>query len=868
MLSLNTRIWIVIGALVLFAADDLRAGEVIPVDGMIITEDTTFAAGVYELPNGVSIGASNITLDMNGAELVGVDFENFGVSCSGFTNVTIRNGVIRNYYYGIFVKNGDGVQILDNNLSDNWVDPLSLTDNPPFLNINVGPDIGDRTNLGGGLFVQTANGAAISGNTLINQENGMDLYFVTDSTISDNNASDNTGWGIHLHCSTGNVISNNVADRCTRTDLKDSAGVLVVVGSHKNQFLDNCFRFSGDGFFIGNEGGCPSNDNLIQGNDGSFAGANAFEATFSSGNQFIDNIADASRLGFWLGYSHTGNVIRGNSIRFNSVSGIEIEHGQGNIIEANEIIGNGGSGIVLRTDGNIWFPPKDFPCLELPDQALSNFYTIKDNRIESNFGLGIELTNTTDSTIVNNLVAANLAGTAASNGADNVWSVEPIQGENIVGGAFLGGNYWDNYQGKDVDKDGLGDTDVPYTNDGLIAAPGDPHPLIGDPEIEGFENPMTLCNWNWTDFGANTYEAGGTFNTSNGAHFATDGTSLYLLEGTNSTRLNLFDPAAHEYEPKADLPEVVQDGGGFQYGGGAFFATVGLGFDANDGSGNGSRLYAFDPKDNSWERRADTTIDGSPAGNEALAYDPVNHRLYATIVNVIAAADPTLRQTLAMYDVDTDTWLGATSPSGVAFDPGSEAEYLDGRIYVWRGGFNGGVVNGIDSELLVYDIADDTWSVTPSLQAAGVAPGFLSGALDLWGLTISADVDRQRLFVIGGEINTQLYVFDVRDDTWLVGPIAIYDGGWGDGMEYVAASQTLYQLDGRNALNLVQGTAAMTRSGGDIDGDGGVGTSDLILLLGSWGPCDDTCCPADLDEDGLVGTGDLIELLGNWGPDP
>ncbi len=38
----------------------------------------------------------------------------------------------------------------------------------------------------------------------------------------------------------------------------------------------------------------------------------------------------------------------------------------------------------------------------------------------------------------------------------------------------------------------------------------------------------------------------------------------------------------------------------------------------------------------------------------------------------------------------------------------------------------------------------------------------------------------------------------------------------------------------------------------DLDGDGNVGTGDLILLLGAWGD--------------PYGTQDLIELLGNWGP--
>lgn len=56
---------------------------------------------------------------------------------------------------------------------------------------------------------------------------------------------------------------------------------------------------------------------------------------------------------------------------------------------------------------------------------------------------------------------------------------------------------------------------------------------------------------------------------------------------------------------------------------------------------------------------------------------------------------------------------------------------------------------------------------------------------------------------------------------------------------------------------------------GDLDGDGIVGTSDLLILLGSWGPCADcnipNDCPADIDEDCNVGTADLLLLLSNWG---
>lgn len=52
---------------------------------------------------------------------------------------------------------------------------------------------------------------------------------------------------------------------------------------------------------------------------------------------------------------------------------------------------------------------------------------------------------------------------------------------------------------------------------------------------------------------------------------------------------------------------------------------------------------------------------------------------------------------------------------------------------------------------------------------------------------------------------------------------------------------------------------------GDLNFDGVVNVSDLLLLLGAWGPCDGAC-PADLDNNGSVEVTDLLTLLANWGP--
>jgi len=51
---------------------------------------------------------------------------------------------------------------------------------------------------------------------------------------------------------------------------------------------------------------------------------------------------------------------------------------------------------------------------------------------------------------------------------------------------------------------------------------------------------------------------------------------------------------------------------------------------------------------------------------------------------------------------------------------------------------------------------------------------------------------------------------------------------------------------------------------GDLNGDGVVNVSDLLILLAQWGPCDGNC-DADLDGNGVVNVSDLLILLSAWG---
>ena len=104
-----------------------------------------------------------------------------------------------------------------------------------------------------------------------------------------------------------------------------------------------------------------------------------------------------------------------------------------------------------------------------------------------------------------------------------------------------------------------------------------------------------------------------------------------------------------------------------------------------------------------------------------------------------------------------------------------------------------------------------------------------------------------------------LRVYDIDPDTGLLTLFATYDtpdSVWG---VYPFLSETRVLLSERSlGLYIVRVGCPW-----DLDGDGSVGTADLLVLLAAWGT--DPGGDPDFNGDGNVGTADLLELLANWG---
>ena len=95
--------------------------------------------------------------------------------------------------------------------------------------------------------------------------------------------------------------------------------------------------------------------------------------------------------------------------------------------------------------------------------------------------------------------------------------------------------------------------------------------------------------------------------------------------------------------------------------------------------------------------------------------------------------------------------------------------------------------------------------------------------------------------------------------------IEVFDDGTGDGPALFATGDFRFAGE-HSSQDIAKWVICNNEILGDLNGDGVVGTSDLLILLSSWGPCDDcNNCVADLDDNCFVGTSDLLILLSNWG---
>ena len=163
------------------------------------------------------------------------------------------------------------------------------------------------------------------------------------------------------------------------------------------------------------------------------------------------------------------------------------------VLDSDLICSNAGlfitaSGITLDCNGHSITGSGSYVGISMD---IINSATVKNCEI-SNFTNGFDLFQSNNNNLLNNTLHSNVYGfylflsdsnkikyNLAKNNSFygfNSWNITKTAGENIIGGPFLGGNSWHDYNGTDLDSDGIGDTNIPY-NKG-IKIEGDFLPLV------------------------------------------------------------------------------------------------------------------------------------------------------------------------------------------------------------------------------------------------------------------------------------------------------------------------------------------------------------------------------------------------------
>ena len=302
---------------------------------------------------GVIIAAASGTrIDLSGVILESGDsvpsrFAGVGIGSRGVDAVTITGGTVRGYRYGIRLEGGRNHRVYNVDLSGSR--RLEVRSTP------ARPDSADRLEIlrrevfesyGGGVLLLQTVGASITGITARSAQNGIGLIEARNSYVADNNVGGNSGWGIHLWRSTGNIIARNRADHTRRCETQvpasdcGAAAILLRDASDSNTIVDNDLTMSSFGFRLA--GVRPqlrqSIGNLVHRNDASWALGTAFTAAYGWSNTFLENRADSAAIGFRLDHSG-GSTVRGNTVIGSRLAAIVSDHGSDNAILANVLIG-------------------------------------------------------------------------------------------------------------------------------------------------------------------------------------------------------------------------------------------------------------------------------------------------------------------------------------------------------------------------------------------------------------------------------------------------------------------------------------------------------------------------------------------------
>ena len=280
--------------------------------------------------------------------------------------------------------------------------------------------------------------AIITDNIIINVNNGIFIDYCDNNLIYDNTIKDNNGHGIRLNHSNYNEINyNNIMNNSNglflynssynsienNTDIKENFENGIFLNETSNYNIINYNVISDNvknGLFLNDH--CDHNtlsNNNIYGNDDSGIRSE------NSSNNWIDNNTINGNINYGVMIVGSTNTIIDNSISNNEEHGIFLFADDNNVITKNTVTDNVNDGIILSN---------------------STADSIYKNEISYNYRYGINLDFfTISNTVYDNYLHENSENAMDKSPGKNFWNTTKTSATNIVGGPYIYGNYWDNF---------------------------------------------------------------------------------------------------------------------------------------------------------------------------------------------------------------------------------------------------------------------------------------------------------------------------------------------------------------------------------------------------------------------------------------
>ncbi|MEO3924804.1 right-handed parallel beta-helix repeat-containing protein [Micromonosporaceae bacterium B7E4] len=340
--------------------------------GQTLTQSVLLNNGLTNCANGLVVGAAGITVDLNGHVIDG-NGQGVGIRNNGHDQVTVTNGAVTGFDYGLQLNAGTAGNIVANlTLSENQNAGIQLTDAD---NGSAGNLVRDNTltgNAAGLVLTGGTQGTLLRDNTVDGTTGeGISLTGSSGNRIEANRVGGSSGTGLRLDGSGNNTVRGNTVldssdasitveaasngNRIEGNELTESEAGVVIVDSGGNDVIANvATNHSDGGISLEN-----APDNVLRGNDVRF-NSSGIELSESSGNRVESNDAsDSSGSGIWLGSGALDNVVVGNTASGNSAEGISVEAEvlpestePGNIIDRNTTANNSSDGIFVGKAGH------------------------------------------------------------------------------------------------------------------------------------------------------------------------------------------------------------------------------------------------------------------------------------------------------------------------------------------------------------------------------------------------------------------------------------------------------------------------------------------------------------------------------------